>query len=119
DDTMRSIGYVLAVEAVNRIVVARGLRRAGQSADAERYIMWPDARVNSLANVGTFSVMSAITEFERGRAFDAAGNRTGAIVHYRRFVDRYDQPPPAHRAMVDTAKARLSALQKTSAAKPK
>jgi len=112
DDTMRSVWYVLAVEAVNRIVVARGLRRAGQSADAERYIMWPDARLSSPANAGTASVMSAITEFERGRAFDAAGNRTRAIVHYRRFVDKYDQPPPAHRAMVDTAKARLSALEK-------
>ncbi|MEJ7760974.1 MAG: hypothetical protein WKF55_15445 [Gemmatimonadaceae bacterium] len=119
DDFMRGVGYVLAVEAVNRIVVARGLRRAGQSANAERYIMWPDARPSSAANVVTVAVMSAITEFERGSAFDAAGHRASAAVHYRRFVAAYDQPPPAHRAMVDTAKARLSVLAKTDAAKPR
>ena len=117
DDVMRNGSYVLAAEAVGRLVIARALRKRGEHAAVERYLMWPDGALNTPTLFGALMAAAPLTEFERGSAFDALGNRDAAIRHYRNFVDNYDQPPPAHRAKVDEAKQRLAALEKSDAPK--
>ncbi len=114
-ESMMREGYSLvSAEALGRLVVARALRARGEDAAVERYLMWPDALVNSARQIGAF-VGASITEYERASAFDAAGNVEAAVTHYRQFVDNYDRPPAAHRAMVETAKARLRVLEETDA----
>ena len=40
---MREGGFLLSVESIDRLVVARALRKRGTPAEVERYLMWPDA----------------------------------------------------------------------------
>ncbi|MES2523243.1 MAG: serine/threonine-protein kinase [Gemmatimonadota bacterium] len=117
DDVMRTGQYVVAAEALNRLVIARLLRKRDQPSKVERYLMWPDGGMNSPAAFSVSMAVGPVTAYERASAAEAAGDRAAAIRHYRTFVERYDQPPPAHRAMVDDGKQRLAALLRTDASK--
>jgi hypothetical protein len=119
DDVMRNGAYLLSAESLSRLVIARGLRKRGENGAVERYVMWTDGALNSAHLIGTQSAVGPFADFERAAAFDALGNRDAAIKYYRTVVDSYDQPPPAHRAMVDEAKQRLAVLQRTDAPKAK
>lgn len=119
DDMMKMGGLLLPAESLARLLIARSLRKSNRSAMAERYLMWPDAVVNTVPSVSASFSVGPFTEYERGAAFDALGNREKALVHYHRFTDNYVLPPPAHRAMVDDAKQRIAALEKTDATKAK
>ena len=59
--------------------------------------------------------LGSLVNYERGVAFDEAGNRQAAAFRLRRFVEAYDQPPPSHRMLVEDAKRRLAQLEKTDA----
>ncbi|WP_411279402.1 serine/threonine-protein kinase [Gemmatimonas sp.] len=115
EDVMQRGAYIMAAEAVGRFVITRALRKRGDAAAVERYLMWTDGGMNTPAEWTTLRTVLPIVQFERGSAFDAAGNREAAIIQYRRFVELYDQPPPAHRAMVEEAKERLAVLEKSDA----
>jgi hypothetical protein len=110
DETMRQGGFSLTATVLDRFVVARSLRKAGQAAEVERYLMWPDAAVNTARSISATFVRPLVS-FERGVAFEEAGNRERAAYYLRRFVRAYVNPPSAHRAMVDDAKARLARLE--------
>jgi hypothetical protein len=77
--------------------------------------MWSDAAVNTARNITVQFALASLVNYERGVAFDEAGNRQAAVFRLRRFLDAYDQPPPAHRALVDDAKRRLAQLEATDA----
>jgi hypothetical protein len=117
DDVMTNGAFLLNAEALARLVIARSLRKKGENGAVERYLMWTDGALNTARTMGTGIPMGAITEFERAAALDAVGNREAAIKHYHRVVDNYDQPPAAHRAMIDEAKQRLATLEKADAPK--
>jgi TolB-like protein len=113
DDAMRTGGPLLSVMAIDRLVIGRALRKRGAPAEAERYLMWPDAATNSVRNSTVHAALGALVSYERGVALEEAGDRHAAAYRLRRFVNRYDQPPAAHRALVEDAKRRLAQLEKT------
>jgi hypothetical protein len=115
EDAMRTGGVLTSVMAVDRLVVARALRARGTPADVERYLMWPDASTNIVRNMTVRYALVSLVNYERGVAHDEAGDRRAAAYRLRRFLEAYDQPPPAHRALVDDAKRRLALLEKTDA----
>jgi hypothetical protein len=119
DSAMVAGGFLLPVEAVNRMVIGRALRARGVPGDAERYLMWTDAGVNADRSAATSATLGTLTEYERGIALDEAGRRDAAILHLRRFVERYDMPPPAHEALVADARERLARLETTDAGAPR
>ncbi len=117
DDVMQRGGFVMAAESLNRLVIARLLRKRGEHAKAERYLMWLDGAFNTPSTITVAMAVGFVTRYERASAFDALGDRAAAATQYRILLERYDQPPPAHRAMVDDARRRLAVMAKTDAAK--
>jgi tetratricopeptide (TPR) repeat protein len=111
DDAMRIGGFLLSHQVVDRFIAARGLRRRGEPARAERYLMWSDAAVNTARSGTTVNVLLPLAAYERGMALDEAGDRAGAVYQLNRFITRYTRPPEAHRALVDDAKQRLARLE--------
>jgi serine/threonine protein kinase/tetratricopeptide (TPR) repeat protein len=116
DDAMRSRVALLSVEAIDRLVVARALRQRGTPAEAERYLMWPDAGINTGRAANVQNSVGPLVRYERGLALEEAGKRPDALYQLRKFVSAYDQPQPAHRALVDDAKQRIAKLEITDAA---
>jgi hypothetical protein len=119
EDAMRVGGAMVSVLAIDRLVVGRALRKRGTPADAERYLMWPDASTNVVRNTTVRYALGSLVSYERGVAHEEAGDRRAAVFRLRRFVDAYDSPPPAHRALVEDAKRRLARLEKTDAPAPR
>ena len=113
DAAMRDGRFLVSVEAVDRLVIARALHRRGAPAEAERYLMWPDAATNNMRGLTVRLSMLPLVNYERGVALEEAGNRTAAAYRLRRFVTAYDQPPAAHRELVADAKRRLAQLEAT------
>ena len=118
EDAMRTGGVLVSVMAIDRLVVGRALRRRGTPAEAERFLMWPDAATNVVRNMTVRFALGSLVNYERGVAHDEAGNRAAAVYRLRRFVEAYDQPPPAHRALVDDARRRIAQLERTDAPAP-
>jgi hypothetical protein len=115
---MRDGGFLMSTEAIDRLVIARALRRRGAPAEAERYLMWPDASTTSVPNLSVRLATGALVRYERGIALQEAGDKRAAAYQLQRFVDSYDQPPPAQRELVADAKRRLVELGKMDARKP-
>ena len=113
DAAMREGIFHLSIEAVDRLVVARAQRRRGTPAEAERYLMWPDAQTNSVRNFAVKFALAPLVSYERGVALEEAGNRRAAAFQLQRFVDAYDRPLPSQRDLVNDAKRRLAKLQKS------
>ena len=104
-------GFSLVSEAVDRLVVARALRRCGKPAAAGRYPMWTDAFLLEQSRYAVRFPLASLVEYERGVALHESGNREGALARLRRFVDHYDQPPAAHRGLVEDAQKRIRELE--------
>ena len=115
DELMRVGAWTGSVIAIDRLAVARALRKRGKPAEVERYLMWPDAAANATRNVVVKFALSPLVSYERGVAFDEAGDRRSAAFHLQKFLVAYDQPPAAHRGLVADARKRLAALEKTDA----
>jgi len=115
EEAMRAGGAMVSVLAIDRLLVARALRRRNTPAEAERYLMWPDASTNVVRNTTVRFAISPLVSYERGVAFDEAGSRQRAAFQLRRFLNAYDQPPPAHRALVEDARRRLAQLEQADA----
>ena len=110
---MRDGGFLASEEGIDRLMVARALRRRGDPRRVERYLMWTDAATNVARDISAKTPISPLVQYERGVALEEAGDRDGAAYRLRRFLISYDQPPPAHRGLVEDAKKRLAALSKT------
>jgi hypothetical protein len=115
DLAMRGEPFLPAVEAIDRLVIARSLRKRGTPAEAERYLMWIDAATPVVRNGSVKAAMAPLVNYERGVALDEAGNRAAAAFRLRRFLTMYDQPPAAHRSIVADARSRLAQLEATDA----
>jgi hypothetical protein len=55
-------------------------------------------------------VVGPYNSYQRALAFQAAGDRARAKLHFERFVDMVDRPPPAIKPQTDDARARLAKL---------
>ncbi|MEX2180780.1 MAG: serine/threonine-protein kinase [Gemmatimonadaceae bacterium] len=96
--------------SLNRLAIGRDLTRRGNPERAEHYLQWTDAVGTSTRNVAVVSTMLGYNSYDRGLAREAAGDRTGAILHLQRFVELVDQPTPALQPQLDDAKARIKRL---------
>ena len=115
DELMRVGGWTGSVIAIDRLAVARALRKRGKPEEVERYLMWPDAAPNATRNLVLKIALTPLVRYERGVAFDEAGDRRAAEFQLRKFLEAYDQPPAAHRGLVDDARKRLATLERTDA----
>ena len=119
DDVMRRGAYVLSAEAISRLLISRALRKRGENALVDRYAMWTDGGLNIPRSMAPAFAVGPFTNLERAAAFEALGKKNDAIKFYHYALDDYDQPPPAHKALIDDAKQRLVALEKLDAPKTK
>jgi len=108
-------GFLLSVEAIDRMVIARALRRRGTPAEAERYLMWPDAQTNNVRNFTMKFALEPLVAYERALALEEAGDRRAAAFQLQRFIDELDAPAPMQRELLSDAKRRLAQLRKTDA----
>ncbi len=113
DDVMHSGGSFMAMEALDRLLVARALRKRGQPADVERYLMWPDAAPNLPRSSSVTIAMTPLVAYERGVALEEAGQREAAAYQYRRVLRTLDKPPEGLRYVLDDAKSRLAKIEQT------
>ena len=111
DDAMRDGGFLLTHQVLDRLIAARGLRRRGAPARAERYLMWTDAALNANRSASLQQGLLALNSYERGIALDEAGDRDGALLQLHRFVESYTMPPETHRALVDDARQRIARIE--------
>ena len=88
----------------------RALTRAGDPSRAEYYLQWTDAWFTDARFSAVEFIMAPYTSYQRGLAFEAAGDRARAKLHFERFIDMVDRPPPKIKRHVDDAKARLARL---------
>lgn len=117
EESIREGRSFLAVEAVDRLVVARALRKRGTPADAERYLMWPDAAVNNPRSTSVLIALGPLVAYECGVALDEAGQKDAAAIQFRRVIQTLDMAPEAHRSVVEDARARLAKIEATDAHK--
>jgi TolB-like protein len=115
DELMRVGGWTGSVIAIDRLAVARALRKRGKPGEVERYLMWTDAAPNATRSLVLKIALTPLVRYERGVAFDEAGDRQAAALQLQKFLTAYDQPPAAHRALVEDARKRLATLEKTDA----
>jgi hypothetical protein len=113
EEVMREGRYVFPAEALGRLLIVRKLRKQNKPQLAERYLMWGDGALNLPSAISTYAALGPITTYERASALDAAGKQAEARDRYREFLQLFDKPTSKHRDMVETAKARLAALEAT------
>ena len=110
DSTMNGVAAFPTSSAISRLAIGRALTRAGDPRKAEQYLQWPDARFVDPRSAGLSFTLSPYISYQRGLAFEAAGDTVRARFHLERFVDMVDKPPPSIRQQVDDARARLGRL---------
>lgn len=99
------------ISAIHRLAAARWLEEAGDTLQALRLLPWHEAAMSGDPIYARPNVANRIVEplalYRRARLENGVGRRTEALGHYRRFIERYDRPPPNHAAWVDDARAQL------------
>ncbi|HUF89873.1 MAG TPA: adenylate/guanylate cyclase domain-containing protein [Gemmatimonadota bacterium] len=86
-----------------RFLRARALQAAGRGAEADRWFAGLAAAPFEVAFRGP-------AHFHRGQIREEAGDREGAIEHYRAFVELWKDADPELRPMVEEARAALERL---------
>ena len=106
----RSDGHPF-LTAVNRLAAARWLAGRGDPQAAERLLTWHQAVLFPLLHTREANtIVEPLAYFEQARVAESLGRRELARAYYQRFLWRYDAPPPAHRHLVDEARAALVRL---------
>jgi len=100
-------GHPLVI-AVDRLAAARWLAAAGDPEQALRLLRWVDGPF-LLHSSALYSMMLVpLVDLERGRIEEARGRAEAAAVHYRRFLERYDQPAERQRPLVEEVRGRVA-----------
>jgi eukaryotic-like serine/threonine-protein kinase len=97
-----------ALSALDRIAAARWLSASGDSAQALRLLHWVEVYWLTTGDVDI--AVGSIARLERARIEERMGDAAAAREDYERFLRVYDMPPPAHRQLVEDAKAALGRL---------
>jgi hypothetical protein len=104
--------------AVDRLAAARWLTAGGRQAQAARLLTWFEGipypePLTRQAN----AMIEGLAYLERGRVAEALDQRALAVRYYERFLSVYDAPTPAHRHLMEDARASLRRLSGTSDAR--
>jgi len=96
---------------VNRLAAARWLGERGDVATAERLLTWHQAVLFPMQDTREANtIMEPLAYLEQARVAEALGRRDLARTYYRRFLWRYDAPPPQHGSLVQEARSALARL---------
>jgi hypothetical protein len=110
DDAMVQSAIFAPAMPLHRWAIARALVRAGEPARAEHYLQWPDAVTIGVTSASMQAAFGSHNAYQRGIAFEAAGDRARAIWQLEHFLQAVDLPHPAIRPHVEDARARLAKL---------
>jgi serine/threonine protein kinase len=97
---------------VNRLTASRWLSAEGDAAGAARLLTWHEA-IGDPAHPQALHANALLAPFAylaRARIEEAHGQPVAARAYYVRFLSNYDTPVPAHRALVEEARAALARL---------
>ena len=83
---------------------------AARTTRAEHYLQWPDAVTIGVTSASMQAAFGSHNAYQRGIAFEAAGDRARAIWQLEHFLQAVDLPHPAIRPQVEDARARLVKL---------
>jgi serine/threonine protein kinase/TolB-like protein/tetratricopeptide (TPR) repeat protein len=97
--------------AVNRLTASRWLLELGDTTTAAGLLVFHEGVPFPLPLTGHANyILAGPAYLERARIEEAAGRDDVAATYYRQFLRRYDAPVPAHRPMVDEARAAIARL---------
>jgi TolB-like protein len=96
--------------AVQRLVLARGLRETGQADDSARLLNWTDGVITAQSLALASVLLGPVIDLERARAEVARGDRTRARRFYERFLRDFDSPDASQRHLVEEARTELAQL---------
>jgi tetratricopeptide (TPR) repeat protein len=91
---------------IHRLAAGRWILETGDTLQAARLLTWHEAHPGSVPT----RIVEPLALYERARLEEARGLLREAREHYRGFVERYDLPPPHHRALVEQARSALARL---------
>jgi hypothetical protein len=95
------------VIAVHRLAAAPWFLAAGDTAEANRLLMWFDAAWALDGYRPARRVLGGLAAWAQARIAEAHGDAELARRRYGEFLARYDLPVPAHRHLVESARAAL------------
>jgi hypothetical protein len=99
------------VLSINRLAEADAFLAAGDTARAQRLLVWHEAELNG-DNV--WPQLFAPLAYDRLASIEQAQGRLAlAREHYHQFLRRYDQPVPSLRPLVDQALRALAKIEPT------
>ena len=105
------VGTFAPTAFVHRLLIGQSLVRAGNPAQAEHYLQWTDTRSFSDLRIAQMTfAFGKYSGYQRALALEAMGDISRAKLHYERFVDMVDKPPPSIKPQIADAKARLARL---------
>jgi serine/threonine-protein kinase len=93
-----------------RLAAGRIKADAGQAAVADSLLNYYESGVPSVTSQFVLKQTAALAAFERGRAWDRAGDSVRAVRFYREFLRLYDLPPPQHQPYIEEAASALVRL---------
>jgi tetratricopeptide (TPR) repeat protein len=95
--------------AVHHLAGARWLLAAGDTAQAVRLLLWPEAFQGGPEWNGTL-VLTPLADLELARIHEARGAASQARERYQRFLRSHDAPMPSERHLVEDAQQALARL---------
>src|SRR5215218_7296929 len=99
------------VTGVNRLTAADWLSTAGDAAGAANLLTWHETVGDPAPHaVHANAVLAPFAYLARARLMNAQAQPDKARALYRRFLDNYDAPMPAHQRLVDEARAALTRI---------
>jgi hypothetical protein len=111
EDSAMTLGGTFPPSALlHRLAIGRALTRAGDPVAAEHYLQWTDTRYIDARASSVLYTFGPYSSYQRALAFEAAGDKARAMLHFERFLDMVDRPPPSVKPQVNDAKARLARL---------
>ncbi|MGH7499359.1 MAG: hypothetical protein ACREL3_10965 [Gemmatimonadales bacterium] len=98
--------------AVQRLAAGEWLREAGEAETASRLLRWQDARGIPWVRwwMNYKSVLDGPAYLARARLAETLGSPSKAREYYEQFLQRYDQPMPSQKHLVEEARAALARL---------
>jgi hypothetical protein len=98
------------VLSINRLTEADAFLAAGDTARAQRLLVWHEADLNNQDNL-TPQLFAPLAYYRLARIEQAQGQLALAREHYRQFLRRYDQPVPSLRPLVEQARSALATME--------
>ena len=95
--------------AVHHLAGARWLVAAGDTAQAVRLLLWPEAFQGGTAWSGTMA-LTPLADLELARIHEARGAAAEARERYQRFLRSHDAPMPSERRLIEEARQALARL---------